>query len=90
MEYDSIIEKKKSRLAELESLMSQPDFYDDNRKAGELLREHRQIETLTKSWDEYQRVCGQISDNQELAKSTDAELAEICDKLGKSVRQVLA
>jgi peptide chain release factor 1 len=77
MDYSSIIAKKKSRLHELESLMAQPNFYDDNRKAGELLREHRQLDTLTKSWDEYLRIQQQTADNQELMKSGDAELAAL-------------
>jgi peptide chain release factor 1 len=79
MDYSSIIEKKKTRLAELETLMAEPDFYDDNRKAADLLREHRQIETLTKSWDEFKRTARQIADNQELAKSGDEELAALAE-----------
>jgi peptide chain release factor 1 len=77
MDYSPIIEKKKARIAELESLMASPNFYDDNRKAGELLREHRQLDTLTKSWAEYERVQQQIADNQDLVKSGDVELAAL-------------
>ncbi|MCE9519918.1 MAG: peptide chain release factor 1 [Verrucomicrobia bacterium] len=80
MDYSSIIAKKKNRLAELESLMGQQDFFDDNRKASEMLREHRQLDTLTKSWDEFERTRQQISDNQELAKSGDAELAALANE----------
>ncbi|RBP43932.1 peptide chain release factor 1 [Roseimicrobium gellanilyticum] len=80
MDYSSIIDKKKARLAEIEALMGQLDFYDDNRKAGELLREHRGLETLTKSWDEYQRVLQQIADNTDLMKSGDAELAAMAEE----------
>jgi peptide chain release factor 1 len=80
MEYDSIIEKKKARLAELEELMGRPNFYDDNRRAGELLREHRGLQTLAKSWDEYQRVLQQMADNQDLMKSGDAELAAMAEE----------
>ena len=77
MDYSSIMDRKKARLAELEEMMGRTDFYDDNRKAGEMLREHRQLQGLTKSWDEYQRVQQQIADNQDLMKSGDAELAEM-------------
>src|SRR5687768_9697966 len=80
MEYASIIEKKQARIAELEELMSKPDFYDDNRKAGELLREHRGLKTLIQSWDSYQRVQRQIADNQELMRSGDAELAGMAEE----------
>jgi len=77
MDYSPIIEKKKTRFDELEALMAAPNFYDDNRKAGELLREHRQLDSLLKSWAEYQRVEQQIADNQELAKSDDQEMAAL-------------
>ncbi len=80
MEYGSIIEKKKVRLAELEELMGRPDFYDDNRKAGELLREHRGLQTLIQSWDAYQKAQQQIADNQELMRSGDAELAAMAEE----------
>ena len=50
MDYASIIEKNKARMAELEELMGRPNFYDDNRRAGELLREHRGLQTLAKAW----------------------------------------
>ncbi len=80
MDYASIIEKKKVRQAELESFMSSPDFYDDSRKAGNLLREHRQIETLARTWEEFQRTKGQIADNQELVKSGDEELAALAEE----------
>jgi peptide chain release factor 1 len=80
MEYSSIIEKKKARLGELEELMGRGDFYDDNRKAGELLREHRGLQTLIQSWDSYQRVQQQMADNQELMRSGDAELAAMAEE----------
>ena len=75
MDYSSIIEKKRVRLLELEEMMGRSDFYDDSKKAGEFLREHRQLESLTKSWADYQRTLTQIAENQELAKGTDAEFA---------------
>jgi len=75
MDYTSIIDKKRDRLNELEELMGKSDFYDDNRKAGELLREHRQLSLLTKSWEEFQHLQQQIADNQELMKTDDAELS---------------
>lgn len=80
MDYSSIIEKKKDRFSELEEMMGHPNFYDDNRKAGDLLREHRSLEALVKAWTEYQRTEQQIADNQELAKSGDAELAELAEE----------
>lgn len=80
MDYSSIIEKKKARMAELEDLMGRPDFYDDSRKAGEMLREHRQVQTLIGSWSDFQRVQQQIADNQELMKSGDVELSAMAEE----------
>lgn len=77
MDYSPIIEKKKVRFDELEALMAAPNFYDDSRKAGEQLREHRHLDSLLKSWAEYQHVQQQIKDNQELVKGTDEEMAAL-------------
>jgi peptide chain release factor 1 len=76
MDYASIIEKKASRLEELESFMSNPDFFNDAKKAGDLMKEHRQLKKLTEDWAEYQRVLNELAENKEMAKGTD-ELAEM-------------
>src|SRR6478752_2233321 len=80
MDYSPIIEKKKTRFDELEALMSAPNFYDDNRKAGLLLREHGQLAGLMKHWSEFQQVTQQIADNQELARSDDKEMAALASE----------
>lgn len=77
MDYSPIIEKNRNRLNELEGLMGSPDFYEDSKRAGEFLREHRNLQKLTRSWDEYVQVEKQIADNEELMKSGDAELADM-------------
>ncbi len=75
MDYASIIEKKAVRLAELEAMMGRPDFYDDSRKAGEFLREHRQIESLTQAWNGYLKTQTEIAENQDFVKSGDSDMA---------------
>ncbi len=80
MDYSSIIDKKKARFAELEDVMARPDFYEDNRKASDLLREHRGLHTLLEAWNAFQKVQQQIVDNQDLMKSGDAELAEMAEE----------
>ncbi len=77
MDYSPIIEKNRTRLNELEGLMGSPDFYEDNKRAGDFLREHRNLQKLTRSWDEYVQVEKQIADNEDLMKSGDAELADM-------------
>ena len=76
MEYGPIIEKKRSRLEELESFMSNPNFFDDAKKAGELMREHRSLQKLIKDWDDYSKVRTELAENREMAKGND-ELAEM-------------
>lgn len=76
MQYGPIVEKKRLRLDELESFMSNPNFFDDAKKAGELMREHRSLQKLTKDWDAYQKALRELEENRELAKGTD-ELAEM-------------
>ena len=76
MEYGPIIDKKRSRLEELESFMSNPNFFDDAKKAGELMREHRALQKLVKDWDAYSKTRTELAENREMAKGND-ELAEM-------------
>ena len=76
MEYGPIIDKKRSRLEELESFMSNPNFFDDAKKAGELMREHRSLQKLVKDWDAYSKTRTELAENREMAKGND-ELAEM-------------
>lgn len=90
MDYSPIIEKNRARLNELEGLMGSPDFYEDNKRAGDFLREHRNLQKLTRSWDEYVQVEQQIKDNEDLMKSGDAELADMAEEELPSLKQRLA
>ena len=76
MQYGPIIDKKRLRLDELESFMSHPNFYDDAKKAGEFMREHRTLQKLIRDWDAYQKTAKELEENREMAKGTD-ELAEM-------------
>jgi peptide chain release factor 1 len=78
--YDSIIEAKSARVSELETLMARSDFYDDNRKAAELLREHRQFRSLLDQWALYQKALNELSENRELVKGTDPEMAAMAEE----------
>ena len=76
MQYGPIIDKKRLRLDELESFMSHPNFYDDAKKAGEFMREHRTLQKLVTDWDAYQKTAAELAENREMAKGND-ELAEM-------------
>ena len=77
MDYSSIIEAKRSRLATLEAVMGDQNFFDDAKKAGELMREHRTLQKLLADWDAYEKAQRELAENRDMAKGGDAELAEM-------------
>lgn len=74
MDYSAIISTKRSRFQLLEDLMGHPGFFDDPKKAGELTREHRQLDTLLKNWDLYQKQITELADSREMSTCGDPEL----------------
>ncbi len=75
--YSALIDKKKSRLIDLEAAIGAPDFYNDPKNAGVLTREHAHTKKLLTLWDEYQRVLTELTESADLAKGDDPELAEM-------------
>ncbi len=76
MDYAPLIEKKRIRLGELESFMGHPTFYDDAKKAGELMREHRNLQKLVEHWDTFLKATHELAENREMGKALD-ELGEM-------------
>ena len=78
MDYAPIIEAKRTRFADLEDVIGRPNFFDDAKKAGELLREHRGLQKLIEYWDQFQKAQIELVENREMAKSLDdRDLAEM-------------
>lgn len=78
MDYAPIIEAKRTRFADLEDIIGRPNFFDDAKKAGELLREHRGLQKLIEFWDQFQKAQIELVENREMAKSLDdRDLAEM-------------
>lgn len=78
MNYAPIIEAKRTRFADLEDIIGRPNFFDDAKKAGDLLREHRGLQKLLACWDQFQKTQTELVENREMAKSLDdKELAEM-------------
>jgi len=75
MEFGGLIEQRRKRLAELEELISQPDFYNDQKAAAEVMREHRGLQKLMNLWETYQSANRNLEENRELAKDEDSEIA---------------
>lgn len=77
MDFAPLIEKKTERFRELEAEISSGNVYSDQRRAKEVLREHVRIKELLAAWEALKKCHRDLADNQELAKGTDAELAEM-------------
>jgi peptide chain release factor 1 len=54
MDYSAVIAGKRTRFADLEDIIGRPNFYDDAKKAGEMLREHRSLQNLLTHWDAFE------------------------------------
>lgn len=78
MDYSGVIAGKRTRFADLEDIIGRPNFYDDAKKAGEMLREHRSLQSLLTHWDAFEKTQAELAENREMAKSQeDKELAEM-------------
>jgi peptide chain release factor 1 len=71
------IEKFAKRAADLEAELANPAVYADQRRAGDLARELQRAKKLLGDFDAWQAVQKQIVENNELALSADAEMAEL-------------
>lgn len=80
MDYTELIEKRRARHRDLEQKMSDPTFFDNQKEATELAREHRRLSELLALWEEIQSLTSQLADNQELIKDADEELAAIASE----------
>jgi len=80
MDYGTLIEKRKNRLAEIETLMGDPNFFNDQQSSAQYMREHRSLKKLLAYWDEYNQVKNEIEGNEELARSDDEEFAAMAEE----------
>jgi peptide chain release factor 1 len=78
MDYSGVIAGKRTRFADLEDIIGRPNFYDDAKKAGDMLREHRSLQNLLTSWDSFEKTQVELAENRVMAKSQeDKEFAEM-------------
>jgi protein subunit release factor A len=78
MDYSAVIAGKRTRFADLEDIIGRPTFYDDAKKAGDMLREHRSLQNLLTHWDAFEKTQTELAENRVMAKSQeDKELAEM-------------
>lgn len=79
MDYATLIEKRTTRLAEIEEMMSVPDFFNDQSTSTAIMREHRSLKRLLEGWEKLQLVKSDIEGNEELAKGDDADFATMAE-----------
>jgi len=78
MDYSGVIAGKRTRFADLEDIIGRPNFYDDAKKAGDMLREHRSLQNLLTHWDSFEKSQVELAESRVMAKSQeDKEFAEM-------------
>jgi len=77
LDFTPLIAKRRLRFDELEKSITDPSLFDDAKKAREVLKEHARLKELLSTWDELERSRKQLVENEELAKGSDAEMAEL-------------
>ena len=75
MDFEPLIEKKRERLAALETEMGDPDVFGDPKKAAEIGREHTHLKKVLGLWEEFQAATHDLEGNQDLVKGDDEEMA---------------
>lgn len=63
----------RTRKAELDSLMAEPDFFADQRKAAELSREHTRLGEVIGLYETVEKLEADLSENQTLLADADAD-----------------
>lgn len=80
MDYAPLIEIRSQRLVEIETLMGNPEFFNDQKASANYMREHRNLKKLIAFWDEYKQTEKEIAGNEELLKEGDEEFAEMAEE----------
>ena len=63
----------RKRLHELDELMSQPDFYQNQRQAAEMNREHQKISRLLEKFNQLEKISTEIRETREIQIDSDAD-----------------
>ena len=77
MDYSALIAKRRERFSELEEAVGDPALFAEPKRATDPLREHRKLKQTLELWDNLQAAKRHLADNQELAKSDDADFAAL-------------
>jgi peptide chain release factor 1 len=77
MDYSALIHQRRRRAGEIDDMMADPTFFNDPKKAGEIVREHRKIKQTLDLWERLETAKRQLEENDELSRGDDAEMAEM-------------
>jgi len=80
VDYSSLIAKRRERFSELEEAVGDPDLFADAQRATAILREHRQLRASLDLWARLKDVERQLTENRELAKGEDPDMAEMASE----------
>jgi len=80
MDFQSLIARKRERFQQLESEIADPHLFDNRKRASDTMREHSVVKGLLAQWEELAAARQQLTDNRELAISTDADLAQMAQE----------
>jgi len=72
----------KEKLASLDQMMAEPNFYSDQRRAADVSREHQRLSNLVEKFQAYHDTMQQIKENKAMAgdSSVEAELREMAEE----------
>jgi peptide chain release factor 1 len=79
MDLNLLIERKRERFEQLEREIADPHFFDNRKRAGDIMRQHAGIKELLARWNELEAAQRHLDDNRELATSRDVEIAAMAD-----------
>ncbi len=77
MDYEGLISTRHERFAVLEDEIAKGEIYSDPKRSREVLKEHSRLKALLENWREFRALGDQITENEELAKSDDQEMADL-------------
>lgn len=77
MDYSSLIEQRRDRFAEVETLITDPDLFSNPKKGKAVMSEHSRLKGLLEMWETLQTAKTNLEENRELAKEDDPEMAEM-------------
>ena len=75
MDFQSLIERKRGRFAELEREIADPALFGNRKRASDIMREHSNVKQLLALTTDLETARRQLEDNRELAGSNDTDLA---------------